>query len=55
VSDAPLESFGEAPLANRLSNLDWVSRAAVAHNAVVERFTPPTPSCRSGVHDRYER
>jgi predicted xylose isomerase-like sugar epimerase len=38
VSDAPLESFGEAPLANRLSNLDWVSRAAVAHNAVVERF-----------------
>ena len=38
VSDAPLESFGEAPLATRLSNLDWVSRAAVAHNAVVERF-----------------
>jgi Gas vesicle synthesis protein GvpL/GvpF len=38
VSDAPLDSFGEAPLASRLSNLDWVSRAAVAHDAVVERF-----------------
>jgi len=38
VSDAPLGSFGEAPLARRLSNLDWVSRAAVAHDAVVERF-----------------
>jgi hypothetical protein len=38
VSDAPLESFGEAPLARRLSDLDWVSRAAVAHDAVVERF-----------------
>src|SRR5262252_3633049 len=38
VSDAPLQSFGETPLARRLSNLDWVSRAAVAHDAVVERF-----------------
>jgi hypothetical protein len=38
VSDAPLESFGEGPLARRLSDLDWVSRAAVAHDAVVERF-----------------
>jgi Gas vesicle synthesis protein GvpL/GvpF len=38
VSDAPLESFGEAPLARRLSDLGWVSRAAVAHDAVVERF-----------------
>ena len=38
VSDAPLESFGEATLASRLSDLDWVSRAAVAHDAVVERF-----------------
>jgi hypothetical protein len=38
VSDAPLASFGEAPLARRLSNVDWVSRVAVAHDAVVERF-----------------
>ena len=38
VSDAPFDAFGEAPLARRLSDLDWVSRAAVAHDAVVERF-----------------
>ena len=38
MSDAPFESFGEVPLASRLSDLDWVSRAAVAHDAVVERF-----------------
>jgi Gas vesicle synthesis protein GvpL/GvpF len=38
VSDAPLDSFGEASLSTRLSDLDWVSRAAVAHDAVVERF-----------------
>jgi Gas vesicle synthesis protein GvpL/GvpF len=38
VSDAPLEAFGEAPLAQRLSDLEWVARAAVAHDAVVERF-----------------
>jgi hypothetical protein len=38
VSDAPLDSFGEASLAGRLSDLDWVSRAAVAHDAVVEQF-----------------
>jgi len=38
VSDAPLDVFGEAPLAGRLSDLDWVSRAAVAHDGVVERF-----------------
>jgi hypothetical protein len=38
VSDAPLDVFGEAPLADHLTDLDWVSRAAVAHDAVVERF-----------------
>ncbi len=38
VSDAPLESFGEEPLARRLSDLDWVSRSAVAHDAVIEKF-----------------
>jgi hypothetical protein len=38
VSDAPLDVFGEAPLAGHLTDLDWVSRAAVAHDAVVERF-----------------
>jgi hypothetical protein len=38
VSDAPLAQFAEAPLAAKLSDLDWVSRAAVAHDAVIESF-----------------
>ncbi len=38
VSDAPAGIFGEAPLAARLTDLDWVSRAAVAHDAVIESF-----------------
>jgi hypothetical protein len=38
VSDAPLDQFGEAPLAAKLSDLDWVSRAAVAHEAVTQSF-----------------
>jgi hypothetical protein len=40
ISDAPLDQFGERPLAQRLSDLDWVSRAAVAHEAVVASFMP---------------
>ncbi|HUK33120.1 MAG TPA: GvpL/GvpF family gas vesicle protein [Vicinamibacterales bacterium] len=36
VSDAPLDQFGEGPLAKRLGDLDWVSHAAVAHEAVTE-------------------
>ena len=38
VSDAPLDVFGEAPLAARLSDLGWVSGAALAHEAVTESF-----------------
>jgi hypothetical protein len=38
AADAPLDAFGEAPLNQALSNIDWVSRAAVAHEAVVESF-----------------
>ena len=38
VSDAPLDVFGEAPLAARLSDLGWVSAAALAHEAVTESF-----------------
>jgi hypothetical protein len=38
VSDAPLERYGEEAINRGLSNLDWVSRAAVAHQAVVESF-----------------
>lgn len=38
VSDVPLDRFGEAAINAKLSDLDWVSRAAVAHEAVVESF-----------------
>jgi hypothetical protein len=38
VADAPLDKYGEAAIAKGLSDLDWVSRAAVAHEAVVESF-----------------
>ena len=38
VSAAPAAAYGEAALAARLSDLDWVSRAAVAHDAVIESF-----------------
>jgi hypothetical protein len=39
VSDVPLDRFGEAAINAKLSDLDWVSRAAVAHEAVVESFS----------------
>ena len=38
VADVPLGRYGEAAINARLSDLDWVSRAAVAHEAVVESF-----------------
>jgi hypothetical protein len=38
VADVPLDRYGEAAIQAGLANLDWVSRAAVAHEAVVERF-----------------
>jgi hypothetical protein len=38
VSTAPLAQFGEAPLSAKLSDLEWVSSAAVAHDAVTESF-----------------
>jgi hypothetical protein len=38
VADAPLRLYGEAAINRSLSDLDWVSRAAVAHEAVVESF-----------------
>jgi Gas vesicle synthesis protein GvpL/GvpF len=38
VADAPLPQYGEASINRRLSDLDWVSRAAIAHEAVVESF-----------------
>jgi hypothetical protein len=39
VSDVPLDRYGETVINARLSDLDWVSRAAVAHEAVVESFS----------------
>jgi hypothetical protein len=38
VADAPLGRYGEAAINRKLSDIDWVSRAAVAHEAVVESF-----------------
>jgi gas vesicle protein GvpL/GvpF len=38
VADAPLDRFGEEAINRGLSDIDWVSRAAVAHEAVVESF-----------------
>jgi hypothetical protein len=38
VADAPLSRYGEASINRHLSDLDWVSRAALAHESVVESF-----------------
>jgi hypothetical protein len=38
VADAPLNRYGEETINRKLSDIDWVSRAAVAHEAVVESF-----------------
>jgi hypothetical protein len=38
VADAPLTTFSEDAINRGLADLDWVSRAAVAHEAVVESF-----------------
>jgi Gas vesicle synthesis protein GvpL/GvpF len=36
VADAPLADYGEAAINGKLNDLDWVSRRALAHEAVVE-------------------
>src|SRR3977135_1101502 len=38
VADAPLDRYGEETVIRKPSDLDWVSRAAVVHEAVVESF-----------------
>ena len=38
VADAPLDRFSEQAIARGLGDVDWVSRAAVAHQSVVESF-----------------
>src|SRR5438477_11305247 len=42
VADAPLDRYGEAAIHKGLSDLDWVSRAAVAHESIVESFVGET-------------
>jgi hypothetical protein len=39
AADAPARQFDETTINARLGDLSWVSRAAVAHEAVVEKFT----------------
>ena len=38
VADAPLSRYGEGAIRRGLADLTWVSRAAMAHEAVVEAF-----------------
>src|SRR2546427_931613 len=38
VADAPLDRYGADAINRGLSDLDWVARAAVAHEAVIESF-----------------
>lgn len=42
VADVPLDEYSEAAINRGLADLDWVSRAAVAHEAVVEAFIGET-------------
>jgi gas vesicle protein GvpL/GvpF len=39
VADAPLKDYGEQAINRGLTDLDWVSRAAVAHEVIVESFS----------------
>ena len=39
VADAPLDRYGEEAIHRGLSDLQWVSRVAVAHDAVVAAFS----------------
>lgn len=38
VADLPLDQYNASAISSGLANLDWVSRVAVAHEAVVESF-----------------
>jgi hypothetical protein len=42
VADAPLNRYSEDAINRGLGDLDWVSRAAIAHEAVVESFIGAT-------------
>lgn len=39
AAEVPLDLYGPSALETRLRDLDWVSRVAVAHEAVVEHFS----------------
>jgi hypothetical protein len=39
VADAPLKDYNEQAINRGLTDLNWVSRAAVAHEAIVESFS----------------
>jgi hypothetical protein len=39
VADLPLDRYSESAISKGLADLEWVSRLAVAHEAVVESFT----------------
>src|SRR5262249_17362469 len=38
AADVPLAKYSQAAIEPRLSDLEWVSRAAIAHEAIVESF-----------------
>ena len=40
AADVTAREYGEGAINSRLSNLEWVSRAAMAHEAVLEAFAP---------------
>jgi hypothetical protein len=42
VADAPLSRYGEDAINRGLADLEWVSKAAIAHEAVVESFIGAT-------------
>jgi ribosomal protein L35 len=42
VADLPLKRYNETAISRGLADLDWVSRVAVAHEAVIESFTAAT-------------
>ena len=56
VADAPLDRYGEETINRKLSDLDWVSRAAIAHEAVVESFIGQRAvAADEAVHDFHQR
>jgi gas vesicle protein GvpL/GvpF len=42
VADVPLREYGEDAINHKLGDLNWVSRAAIAHETVVEFFSGAT-------------